>query len=216
VSCALDQIVANYDLQALCYYHRGMPGMPTADAAAHLIVGATMLTWQGVPCAGEGDLKTAIAMLIMDRIGAGGSFTEFYAMDVPEQFVLMGHDGPAHPMISDKPPLMRALSLYHGKSGEGISIEMRVKTGPITILGVTQDGDGKLRMLVAEGRSIPGPVLQIGNTNSRLKFASDPATFMDNWCQEAPTHHVALGIGHHATVIKHVARLLGIECVELS
>jgi L-arabinose isomerase len=216
VSCALDQMVANYDLQALCYYHRGMPGMPTADAAAHLIVGATMLTWQGVPCAGEGDLKTAIAMLIMDRIGAGGSFTEFYAMDVPEQFVLMGHDGPAHPMISDKPPLMRALSLYHGKSGEGISIEMRVKTGPITILGVTQDGDGKLRMLVAEGQSIPGPVLQIGNTNSRLKFASDPATFMDNWCQEAPTHHVALGIGHQATVIKHVARLLGIECVELS
>jgi len=212
-SLGLNKLVADYRLNALCYYHRGMPGMPTADAAAHLIVGATMLTWQGVPCAGEGDLKTAVAMFIMDRLGAGGSFTEFYAMDVPDQFVLMGHDGPAHPHISDEQPLMRALSLYHGKAGEGISIELKVKHGPITILGVTQDGNGKLRMLVAEGESIPGPVLQIGNTNSRLKFASDPATFMDTWCQEAPTHHVALGIGHQATVIQHVARLLGIECV---
>ena len=134
-------------------------------------------------------------------------------MDVPEQFVLMGHDGPAHPHISDKPPFMRALSLYHGKSGEGISIELTVKTGPITILGVTQAGNGKLRMLVAEGEAIPGPVLQIGNTNSRLKFALDPATFMDTWCEQAPTHHVALGVGHHATVLRHVARLLGIDCV---
>lgn len=216
VSIALDKLVTDYQLNAMCYYHRGVPGFPTADVAAHLIVGCTMLTGRGVPCAGEGDLKTAVAMFIMDRIGAGGSFTEFYAMDVPEQFVLMGHDGPAHPAISDQPPLMRALSLYHGKAGEGISIEMRVKTGPITILGVTQDGDGRLRMLVAEGESIPGPVLQIGNTNSRLKFVSDPATFMDTWCQEAPTHHVALGIGHHATVIQHIAKLLGIECVVLS
>lgn len=216
VSLALDRLVTDYHLNAMCYYHRGAPGLPTADAAAHLIVGCTMLTGRGVPCAGEGDLKTAVAMFIMDRIGAGGSFTEFYAMDVPEQFVLMGHDGPAHPAISDQAPLMRALSLYHGKAGEGISIELRVKTGPITILGVTQDGNGKLRMLVAEGESIPGPVLQIGNTNSRLKFASDPATFMDTWCQEAPTHHVALGIGHHAIVLQHVARLLGIECVVLS
>ena len=212
-SLGLDTLVRDYRLDALCYYHRGMPGMPTADAAAHLIVGATLLTWQGIPCAGEGDLKTAVAMFIMDRIGAGGSFTEFYAMDVPEHFVLMGHDGPAHPQISDQQPLMRALSLYHGKAGEGISIELKVKTGPITILGVTQDGNGKLRMLVAEGESIPGPVLQIGNTNSRLRFALDPATFMDTWCNEAPTHHVALGIGHHARVLQHVARLLGIECV---
>lgn len=212
-SLALDKLVADYHLNAMCYYHRGVPGLPTADVAAHLIVGCTMLTGRGVPCAGEGDLKTAVAMFIMDRIGAGGSFTEFYAMDVPEQFVLMGHDGPAHPAISAQPPLMRALSLYHGKAGEGISIELRVKHGPITIFGVTQDGRGNLRMLVAEGTSIPGPVLQIGNTNSRLKFTSDPATFMDNWCQEAPTHHVALGVGHHATVLQHVAKLLGIECV---
>jgi len=212
-SLGLDGLVAQHQLDALCYYHRGVPGMPTADAAAHMIVGATMLTWQGIPCAGEGDLKTAVAMFLMDRIGAGGSFTEFYAMDVPEQFVLMGHDGPAHPHISDQQPLMRALSLYHGKAGEGISIELRVKHGPITILGVTQDGNGRLRMLVAEGESIPGPVLQIGNTNSRLRFNMGPAAFMDRWCQEAPTHHVALGVGHQATVLQHVARLLGIECV---
>jgi L-arabinose isomerase len=153
---------------------------------------------------------------MMDRLGAGGSYTEFYAMDFNEDFILMGHDGPGHVAIAEGKPLLRGLGLFHGKRGGGISIEMKVKTGPITILTLTQTAEGRLKLLAAEGESIPGPTMQIGNTNSRIKFALHPAEFMNRWAQEGPTHHCALGVGHQVSKIRKLARLLGIELVVVS
>jgi L-arabinose isomerase len=176
-----------------------------------LIVGNSLLTARGVPAAGEGDLKTCIAMLLLDRLGAGGSYTEFYGIDYEESFVLMGHDGPGHLGIADGRPVARALGLYHGKSGAGLSIEMRVRLGPVTILGLTQTADGRLRLVAAEGESIAGPTFRIGNTNSRIRFSSAPAPFFDDWCAQGPTHHVALGVGHQIGRLRKVADLLGLE-----
>jgi len=211
VACGLDQLVQDFDLNGLTYYYRGLNGNRFEELGASLIVGNSLLTARGIPASGEGDLKTCIAMLIMDRLGAGGSYTEFYAMDFNEDFILMGHDGPGHVAISDNRPLLRGLGLYHGKRGYGISVEFKVKTGPITILGMTQTADGRLKLLAAEGESIPGPTLQIGNTNSRLKFALDPAEFMNRWSEQGPTHHCALGIGHQLPKLRKLARLLGLE-----
>lgn len=213
VACGLDRLVSDFDLEGLTYYYRGLDGNLYEQLGAGLIVGNSLLTARGVPCSGEGDLKTCVSMFIMDRLGAGGSYTEFYAMDFVENFILMGHDGPGHIAISDRKPRLRGLGLYHGKRGYGISVEFSVKTGPITILGTTQTAEGKLKFLVAEGESIPGPTFKIGNTNSRLKFDLGPAEFMDKWCAEGPTHHVALGVGHQRSRIEKVARLLGLECV---
>ncbi len=214
VAAGMDRLVADHRLDALTYYYRGRGLFEEVGAA--LILGGSRLTARGVPCAGEGDLKTAVAMLLLDRLGAGGSFTEFYAMDLAEGFVLMGHDGPGHIAISDRRPVLRGLGLYHGKAGHGISVEFSVKTGPVTILGVTQTADGRLKLLVAEGEALPGEILRIGNTNSRLRFALPPDLFMDRWCQEGPTHHVALGVGHEAATLQKVGRLLGLETVVVS
>jgi L-arabinose isomerase len=150
-------------------------------------------------------------MFILDRLGAGGSYTEFYALDFDEQFVLMGHDGPGHIAIADGRPMLRALKLYHGKSGAGLSVEFKVRLGPVTILGLSQTADGRLKLIAAEGESIPGPTFRIGNTNSRIRFARTPGPFMDAWCAEGPTHHVALGTGHQVASIHKVADLLGLE-----
>ncbi len=206
-------MVRDFDLNGLTYYYRGLDGNAFEKLGASLIVGNSLLTARGVPCAGEGDLKTCMAMFIMDRLGAGGCYTEFYAMDFNEHFVLMGHDGPVHIAIAEGKPVLRGLGLFHGKRGYGLSVEFKVKNGPITILGTTQTAEGKLKFLVAEGESIPGPTMKIGNTNSRLKFARGPAEFMDAWCAEGPTHHVALGIGHVRGKLEKVARLLNIEMV---
>ncbi len=211
VAAGMDRLVADHCLDALTYYYRGRGVFE--ELGASLILGGSRLTARGVPCAGEGDLKTAVAMLLLDRLGAGGSFTEFYAMDLAEGFVLMGHDGPGHLAISDRRPLLRGLGLYHGKAGHGISVEFSVKTGLVTILGVTQTADGRLKLLVAEGEALPGEILRIGNTNSRLRFTLPPDEFVDRWCQEGPTHHVALGLGHEATTLQKVGRLLGLETV---
>ena len=213
VACGLDRLVNDFGLGGLSYYYRGWNENEFEKICASMIVGSSLLTARGVPVAGEGDLKTCIAMKIMDLLGCGGSFTEFYAMDFNESFILMGHDGPGHIAISQGKPLLRGLSLYHGKRGYGISVEFNVRLGPVTILGITETADGRLKFLLAEGESIAGERLQIGNTNSRIRFSLTPADFVNAWCTEGPTHHVALGVGHQASILRKVARLLNCELV---
>jgi L-arabinose isomerase len=215
VSAGLDRLAEDFDLDALAYYYRGTNGSVYERLGAGLILGNSLLTARGIPASGEGDLKNAVAMKVMDSLGAGGSFTEFYAMDFDDNFILMGHDGPGHVTISDQKPVLRGLGVYHGKAGYGVSVEFGVKTGPVTIFGVTQTREGNLKMLAAEGESLPGPTLKIGNTNSRLRFTLPPAAFMNVWCEQGPTHHCALGVGHHAGTLRKVARLLDLEFVEV-
>ena len=151
-------------------------------------------------------------MLALDRLGVGGSYTEIDGLDFDEEFILMEHDGPGHLAIADGRPVARALKLYHGKAGAGLSIEMKVRLGPVTILGLTQQPlDGRLKLLAAEGESVAGPTFRIGNTNSRIRFSRDPAAFFDDWCAQGPTHHVALGIGHQVGRLRKVAGLLDLE-----
>ena len=211
VAAGLDRLVEDFELDALTYYYRGVAGNLAERVSAGLIVGNSLLTARGVPAAGEGDLKTSIAMLLLDRLGAGGSYTEFYGLDFEEDFILMGHDGPGHLAIAEDRPVARVLKLYHGKAGAGLSIEMKVRLGPVTILGLTQTADGALKLVAAEGESIAGPTFRIGNTNSRIRFASSPAAFFDGWCAEGPTHHVALGSGHQLSRVRKIADLLGLE-----
>jgi L-arabinose isomerase len=211
VAVGLDRLVEDFALDGLTYYYRGVGDNINERVTAGLIVGNSLLTARGVPASGEGDLKTNVAMLLMDRLGAGGSYTEFYALDFDEEFVLMGHDGPGHVAIADERPVLRALKLYHGKSGAGLSVEFKVRRGPVTILGVSQTADGRLKLIAAEGEAIPGPTFRIGNTNTRIRFAKGPAAFMDTWCAEGPTHHVALGIGGQLGRIRKAAALLELE-----
>ena len=215
VAAGLDRLAGDFELDALTYYYRGADGNEAERLGAAVIVGNSLLTARGVPTAGEGDLKTNLAQLILDRLGAGGSYTEYYALDFAEDFVLMGHDGPMHVAIAEGRPTLRALQLYHGKRGAGLSVEFKVRYGPVTIVGCTQTADGTLKLIVAEGESIPGETFRIGNTNSRLRFGLPPAAFFERWCAEGPTHHVALGVGHVAAEVAKVASLLGLEYAEV-
>jgi L-arabinose isomerase len=215
VAVGLDRLTADFALDGLTYYYRGLDGNEFERLAAGLILGNTLLTARGIPASGEGDIKTCLAMLMMDRFGAGGSFTEFYAMDFREGFLLMGHDGPGHIAISDARPVLRGLGLYHGKRGAGVSVEFKVKTGPVTLLGLTQTADGALKLVAAEGESLPGPILRIGNTNSRLRFGPGPAEFVNRWSMEGPTHHCALGVGHNASRIAKLAALMKMPLAEV-
>ncbi len=215
VAVGLDRLIEDFQLGGLTYYYRGLDGNEYERLGAGLILGNTLLTARGIPTSGEGDLKTCVAMLLVDRLGAGGSYTEFYAMDFRENFLLMGHDGPGHIAISDHKPILRSLGLYHGKRGFGVSVEFKVTTGPITILCLSQTAGGEFKMIAAEGESIPGPTLRIGNTNSRLRFGLPPAEFVNRWCAEGPTHHCALGVGHLLPQLRKVASLLNVPLAEV-
>ena len=211
----LQQLLGHVNSDMVAHYYRGLNGNEDEQLIANIIVGASLLTANGIPVAGEGDLKNCVAMMMLDRLDAGGSFSELHPANFTEDFVFVGHDGPGHIAISDARPILRALGLYHGKRGYGISVEFKVKAGPVTILCLTQTADGKLKLIGAEGESLPGPILRIGNTNSRLRFALPPAEFVNRWCMEGPTHHCALGVGHNLARIGKLASLLKIPLVEV-
>ena len=215
VAIGMDRLVTDFSLDSLAYYHRGLEGESHERVAAGMILGASLLTAAHVPACGEYELRASLAMLILDRMGAGGSFTELQALNFRDGVVEMGHDGPAHLAISERKPVLRGLGVFHGKRGWGVSVEFDVRHGPVTLLGLTQLRDNSFHFVASEGVVVAGPLLQIGNTTSRVDFGRDPGEWCDAWSATAVAHHWALGVGHRVKELRVVAELLGIELVEV-
>ncbi|MCX6970507.1 MAG: arabinose isomerase [Verrucomicrobia bacterium] len=210
-SLALDELVSLKNLGSLAYYHMGSGCPELEDVISSVILGNSLLTARGIPVAGEYEVKNVQAMKILDAFGVGGSFTEYYAMDFADDVVLMGHDGPGHIAIAGSRTKVRPLGVYHGKVGQGLSVEMSVKHGPVTLLSIVEDRNGSLFFLAAEGESVPGPILEIGNTNSRYKFPIGARSFVNNWNSHGPAHHCAVGVGHISHKLAKLAALLNIR-----
>ena len=209
---ALERFIARKHLDGFAYYYEAAPGSEMGKLVTNFIVGNSLLTGAGFPMCGEFDIKTCIAMLIMDRLEIGGSFAEFHPIDFERDTVLVGNDGPHHLNIADRKPVLRSLKKYHGKPGSGAGVEFNIKTGPITMLSISVKADGKFKFIVAEGESVAGPIPPTGNTNTHGRFRPDVRTFLKRWCMEGPTHHFALGVGHHAATIAKIAKTFGVEC----
>jgi len=215
-SVALDRLVKEHDLGSLAYFYSGTGNAENEDAISSIILGNSLLTARGIPVAGEYEVKNAQAMKILDTFGAGGSFTEYYAMDFTDDVVLMGHDGPGHIAIAEGRTKVRPLKVYHGKVGRGLSVEMSVKHGPVTLLSVVETAAGKIKLLVAEGESVPGPILEIGNTNSRYRFTIGARQFVNDWNAHGPAHHCAVGVGRLGDKIAKLGKLLGVEVARVA
>jgi L-arabinose isomerase len=211
VSVGLDRLVEDFELDTIAYYHRGLNGEQHERLGAGLILGASLLTARGIPVTGEYELRTTVAQLATQVIGAGGSFTEIQALNFEDGVVEMGHDGPAHLAVSARDPLLRGLGVYHGKRGWGVSVEFDVRPGPVTLLGLGQDRDGSLSFVASQGRVVPGPVLAIGNTTSRVDFDRDPGEWVDEWSASGVGHHWSLSVGHRAEDYRAAASLLGLD-----
>lgn len=206
----LDKLVENNGLSALAYFYKGENNNLYERIASNLIIGNSLLTSKGIPLAGEADLKTAAAMLIMNKVGGGGSFAELHPFDVVDDIVLIGHDGPHNINISDSKPILRKLKKFHGKSGQGVSVEFKLKTGPISLLSCSVEGSGKLKLISSVGESCSGAIPQTGNTNTKCRFNIPVTEWIENWCNAGPTHHLALGVGNHTKEIEIFSKMANI------
>jgi L-arabinose isomerase len=215
-SVALDRMVQAHQLGSLAYYYQGTGNIDNEDTISSIILGTSLLTARGVPVAGECEIKNAQAMKILDCFGVGGSFTEYYAVDYRDDVLLMGHDGPGHIAIAQGKTKVRPLAVYHGKVGSGLSVEMSVKHGPVTLLSVAEAAGGKLKLVVAEAESVAGPILEIGNSNSRYRFEAGARKFLNRWNAQGPAHHCAVGVGHISSKIEKLGALLGMEVARVS
>jgi L-arabinose isomerase len=154
-------------------------------------------------------------MLIMNRVGGGGSFAELHPFDAVEDVVLIGHDGPHNITISNEKPILRKLKKFHGKSGSGVSVEFKLKTGPITLLSCSVANNGKLKLILSVGESVAGDIPQTGNTNTKCRFGLPVTEWIEKWCEAGPTHHLALGIGDHTREIEVFAQMAGIPLIKV-
>ena len=206
--------MADFELDALTYYYRGIGGNEAERLGAGVIVGNSLLTARGIPTSGEADLKTNLAQLILDRLGAGGSYTEFYALDFDERFVLMGHDGPGHVAIAQS---SRRCARCCSTTARRRRAERRVQ-GPLRA--------GHDRRLHADRRRAPEAARRRGRVDpgrdvpdrqheQPAAVRAAPAEFLERWCAQGPTHHVALGVGHVAGDVRRVASILGLEYAEV-
>jgi L-arabinose isomerase len=209
-SVALDVFADRHELDALAYYYKGTGNAANEDAMSSIILGTSLLTSRHIPVAGEYEVKNAIAMKIMDCLGAGGSYSEYYAIDFNDDLVLMGHDGPGHIAIAEGKTKVRPLKVFHGKVGRGLSVEMSVKYGPVTLLSIAEHPESRFKFVVAEGESVAGPILKIGNTNSSYRFPLGARGFVEAWNAQGPAHHCAVGVGHVASTLRKAASLIGV------
>ncbi|NLF29076.1 MAG: hypothetical protein GX592_14375 [Clostridiales bacterium] len=215
IAVAFDEVIRRHGIDAFGFYWWGeKPYMTELRAQSALAV--SRLAALGIPGVTEGDIKTAMAMKILDLLGGGGMFLEFFSSDFDENFIMVGHDGPSNVNVAKGKPILQNLTVHHGKTGEGLGIDFNMAEGPCTLLNLTQFGTDKtFKLIYTVGEVISGDILNIGNPNCRVRVQKPIHAFFDDWCQQGPGHHTALGVGDFSKEIEAFAEKMDFACVHI-
>lgn len=215
IAVAFDEVVRKHQLDAFGFYWWGEKEYMT-ELRAQSALAVSRLAAMGIPGVTEGDIKTAMAMKILDLLGGGGMFVEFFSCDFKEDFIMMGHDGPSNVNVARDKPVLQNLTIHHGKTGEGLGIDFHMMEGPCTLLNLTQFGTDKaFKLICSVGEVVPGDILNIGNPNCRVKVSRPIPEFFNAWCQQGPGHHTALGVGDFSKEIEAAAERLNFDFVRI-
>jgi L-arabinose isomerase len=215
LAVAYEEVILKHDIYAFGYYWWGQKELMT-QLRSQSGLAVSRLAAMGRPGVTEGDVRTAMAMKILDLLGAEGMFVEFFAMDFDDDTLLVGHDGPANINMSQGRPRLQHLEVHHGKTGHGLGIDFEVAKGPVTLLNLSQfDAGDTFKLIYSIGEVVGGDILNIGNPNCRVKVAKPIHEFFEQWCQQAPTHHIALGTGDRSEEIEAFAEAMGFRVVRV-
>lgn len=211
IICALERIALKYNVTAMASHYAGDPKGEDAVIFSALNPAFSVLINEGISSAVEGDIKAALAMTILRTVGGSATLAEMYSMDFNNDICLIGHSGSGDPAVSvSKKPLMKISEVFHGKTTGGYLTQFYPEFGDITMLALTQDETGGYRMVAVKGKCLDGPILKLGDTNSRVAFSCGLREFVNKWSNFGPTHHGVLGLGDHIDVLRKVAKALDI------
>lgn len=215
IAVAFDEVIRKHKIDAFGFYWWGeKPYMTELRAQSALAV--SRLAALGIPGVTEGDIKTAMAMKILDLLGGGGMFLEFFSSDFDENFIMVGHDGPSNVNVAKGRPVLQNLTVHHGKTGEGLGIDFNMAEGPCTLLNLTQFGTAKTyKLIYSVAEVIGGDILNIGNPNCRVRVQKPIPEFFNDWCRQGPGHHLALGVGDFSCEIEAFAEKMDFDCVRV-
>lgn len=215
IAVAFDKIINKYGIDAFGYYWWGEKDY-MIELRSQSALAASRLSARGIPGVTEGDIKAAMGMKLLNMLGGGGMFMEFMSLDFNENIFLAGHDGPSNVDMAQGKPLLENLTVHHGKTGEGLGINFKMKEGVCTILNVSQFATKKtFKLIYTIGEIVSGDILKIGNPNCRVKLEKPFKKFFDEWCQQAPGHHSALGMGNLSDEIEAFAEKMNFDCVRI-
>ena len=215
IAVAYDEVIRRHKIDAFGYYWWGATE-ETTTLRSQSALAVSRLAAMGIPGVTEGDIKTAMAMKLLDLLGGGGMFLEFFSMDFDEDFIMVGHDGPSNINVASGRPRLKHLDVQHGKTGKGLGIDFDMKKGPCTLINLTQFGtDAPFKLIYTIGEVVEGDILNIGNPNCRVRVAKPIPQFFDEWCQAGPSHHLALGVGDFSREVECFAQCRGFECVRI-
>jgi L-arabinose isomerase len=215
IAVAFDMVINKYKIDGFGFYWWGKKEYMT-ELRAQAALAVSRLTALGIPGVTEGDVKAAMAMKILDLLGGGGMFLEFFSADYNGNFILMGHDGPSNVNIAANKPKLVHLKVHHGKTGEGLGIDFNMKPNVCTLLNLTQFGTKKtFKLIYTVGEIVGGDILNIGNPNCRIRVKKPIPEFFNNWCKQGPEHHTALGLEDFSKELEVFAEKMNFECIRI-
>lgn len=211
VLAGLDRLIEAEGLCALPNHYEGAVRDDHVTVLAASNPAFSVLMAEGIACPVEGDIKVALAMLMLKAVAGTATLAELYSMDFEDDVVILGHSGAADITISRRKPTLKHSAVFHGKSGSGFLTQTFPKLGAMTLLSLTQDGDGRFVMVAAAGEIVDGPAMLLGDTNCRVRFAPGLRGFVNAWAEEGPTHHGVMAPGDHIDALRLVAKLFDVE-----
>lgn len=205
VLAGMQRLVERYNLFGLASHYEGASDGDRSVLLAALNPALSVLNGKGIACPVEADMKVAVAMQALRTVAGSATLAELYSMDFNDDVIIIGHSGAGDPAISGDPPRLAMSEVFHGKSGKGYLTQFYPHPGDVTLLSVMQDASGGYRMVAAEGEIVPGPTLQLGDTNARVRFPQGLRRFARDWSALGPTHHGVMGYGHQIDRLSRVA-----------
>jgi L-arabinose isomerase len=178
------------------------------------LAAASSLMAKGYGYGAEGDALTAALVSAASTLLGETQFTEMYAMDFPNDSILMSHMGEGNWRLAreDRPVRLIKRPLGIGGLDDPPTFLFQYETGPATLATLIALGGERFRLLVSEGEVLDTAELpHLEMPYGHFRPDSGVRACMDSWLRLGGPHHQVLNPGRRAQAWRTFSELAGLE-----